>query len=573
MAEASPEKQYDLYASILNYKKKVTSLKLARSTAWVPYDHLRRIQAYEILTAFYQNYSRDMRFAPETGDTSHNDAILESGDPAWLCNKIKSKILGANPRITMPGPKFLKEIKSLKAAAAAGDKTQDARLQEFTALADIIQKRLSYLQDWYDENDVCVEIDENETTCSYLGDMVYLVEWLADEQRPNLLTYDPGYYLPDDNIENGESLESGKSGVVERAFVAWEEWPTDPITGTALGWCKVWRDTYELRITGEAKACWRHSAYYKFADGVTQQLATFRDEDIIEGSGSGWVSLGIDFIPIVQIPNIKIQGQVFGVSNLHWLIGLFDAIINACNDLKHNSEYLGGATVFASGKEIKYKRDATTGEPSGVKIQPNTLYILGEGGRMDLLDTSAMQKALLDTMEAFDKRMIRDSEITEIGAGVYSSQQELSGKALKILIQPLMDKITPMRAIRRRRYSMIFWMIQRLWQIFGTPEEKPLFDGDLYNAYMEFGALLPDDESEALDKYIKMEGLIGLEATLDKMVEEGWDINPATILAKKKEQQAAQMQAQMDAFGLRRAEDTGGTDDGAGAAGRGEPQQ
>ena len=262
------------------------------------------------------------------------------------------------------------------------------------------------------------------------------------------------------------------------------------------------------------------------------------------------------------------QGQKFGASNLHWHVALVDAIINAYNDLKHNAEYLGGATVFASGKDARYKRDSS-GDPLPVGIAPNTMYMLGEGGDMQLLDTANLQKALLDTIEKLDKKLIRNAEITEVGAGVYSSQQELSGKALKILIQPLLDKITPMRAIRRRRYTMLFWMVQRLLQVYGSPEEKALFAGDLYNCYLEFGNILPDDEAEQVDEYVKLEGLIGIEATLDKMIENGWTLDKAAILAAKQEAAEKAQASMMDAFGVRRAQDTGGSDTGAGNADQG----
>ena len=121
MAELNTSKIYDLYASLLNYKKQIGDLKLARSYNWIPDEHLRRLQAYELLTAFYQNYSRDFRMAPEAGDEGNNDDIMESGDAAWLCNKIKAKLLGGNPKLSMPGPKTLRQIKAIEAEVKNGD--------------------------------------------------------------------------------------------------------------------------------------------------------------------------------------------------------------------------------------------------------------------------------------------------------------------------------------------------------------------------------------------------------------------------------------------------------------------
>jgi len=101
-------KVYDQYASVLNYKNDITVLnRPAVSVSWIPENNLRRIKAYEVYHAYYDNYSRDYRLPPDSGGTSHNDNIVEVGDPAWFCDKLKSKLLGDDIKLTIPIPRRL----------------------------------------------------------------------------------------------------------------------------------------------------------------------------------------------------------------------------------------------------------------------------------------------------------------------------------------------------------------------------------------------------------------------------------------------------------------------------------
>lgn len=556
MSDASAVKVYDLYAPILNFKKEVAEPERpAISFNWIPFEHQRRVAAYEILTALYLNYSRDYRFAPETGDESLNDEIFESGDPAWICDRIKAKLLGDTVTPVMPGPKSIKTLQALEKAAAT-DPALTQRVTELQAIKARISARESFIQDWFDDNNVLIEIDENETVASYCGDCVYLIEWLAEEARPNIKTYDPGFYFP---TFNTPSIQPGNTEIVDRVIIAWQEYvDVDPENNRSNDLVKVWRDVYELRKTADGYTCWRQYGFFEFGSGMGADLEDFDESDMVEGSSAGWENVGIDFIPIVHIPNVKLQGYDFGMSNMHLLIDTFDSIINAVTDIKTNSEYLGGATVIASGKDVSLKKDATTGAPIPISIMPRTLYAMGEGGSATLLDTSQMQKALLDTLQMLDGRIIRNSQITDVGAGKVDPSQVPSGFALSIMLQPLLDKIGPMRLIRKRHYSTLFFYIQRLWQIFGSPEEKALFAGDLYDCYLNFGRIIPVDESAELDKYAKLLGILDEQTVLEMMKEDGWSFDIQTVLERKAAAKAEELKQQMDMFGMRTAADNQG---------------
>ena len=146
MPESSPTKKYDLYASILNFKKEISTLNSPfLSIDWIPEDHLRRIQAYEIFASYYYNFSRDYRFNPESGDTSQNDTIKEMGDAAWLCNKIKSKLLGEEITLSVKEPKALRKYAKLKAELEAGNTENQAKVEELETLRAKIAEAEEYL--------------------------------------------------------------------------------------------------------------------------------------------------------------------------------------------------------------------------------------------------------------------------------------------------------------------------------------------------------------------------------------------------------------------------------------------
>jgi hypothetical protein len=556
MADASENKVYDIYASLLNFKKAIGALnRPGIDFTWIPQEHERRLKAYELLEAFYYNYSRDYRFSPESGDTSHNDDIFEAGDASWLCRKIKAKLFGDGMTIAMEMPDELKGLKETDQAAEGAQKNAAPLL----ALQTSLSAREDYIKRWWKDNNIFLSIDENETLCSYLGDCAYLIEWVkeikngAEVGLPGLRTYDPGFVFPFYNC-NDKSLEDNSTPVKDRVIIAWQE--TSKAIADNVGQDQffiIFRDIYELRVDAAgAKKCFRKSGYYKYDASTEIDLLNLVDDNLLNEKDKAWVDLGIDFMPVVCIPNITVQGHDFGLSNMHFLIGILDAIINADTDIKKNSEKLGGASVFVSGKDISLARDPVTKQPKAISIQPNTIYPLGEGGDATLLDTANMQKAILDTKSVLEKKLLRNSNITEIGAGAIDVQQ-LSTLSIKILMQPLLDMINPMRDQRNRYYSTIFFYVQRLFQIFGTMEEKAIFADPLYDFFLKWGKILPDDDKAKLEEYGILEKLTDTETMLEKMKEDGYNVDIKKVMERKKAAADQQAQSQMDIFGLGRS--------------------
>jgi hypothetical protein len=111
-----------------------------------------------------------------------------------------------------------------------------------------------------------------------------------------------------------------------------------------------------------------------------------------------------------------------------------------------------------------------------------------------------------------------------------------------------MEKIGPMRTLRKQRYTWLFYMVQRLWQTYGSPEEKSIFSGDLFNAFLNFGNILPADQSGMLDYYIKLGTLVDEQTVLETMKADGVNIDPAIVLQRMADEAAKKIKAQQDMF-------------------------
>jgi hypothetical protein len=561
----SVNKVYDLYAPLLNYKRAIVPLNIPFvSSSWVPPCHRRRLEAYSLLQAYYDCYSRDYRFPPESGDSGNNDDVKEYGTPAWVCDKITNKLLGGNVSINIPLPKRLGnenrlsrllESDSLDPELKSGIEEQ---LNSLKQVKDVVSNREAYLQDWFSDSCAYVKIHENEQKASILGDMVYVLEYDEFEKAVNICTYDPAFCFADFDIDE-VSLQDGESVVSDRFSIAWEELEDPQSDSDEI---RVYRRVYELRKGADnSRRCFMSEAYYTFSSGANVSLWDFND-DMLDSDSVNWVDTGLNFIPAVWIPNIQVQGEVCGKSNIHRLIGLFDSIQNSETDLSKNSEHLGGATAVASGKDAKAKKDATTGFPIPVSIEPAGLYMLGEGGAITLLDTSNMQAALLSTLKHYDDQLVALTELTPVGAGKIDVANIPSGVALTVILQPLLDKIAVMRQQRQTHYSKVFYYVQKLFQLKGTSEQKAIFAGELYDVYLQFGSILPSDRKADAEYYNTLKGTLDAQTILEIAKEDGLQFDIDSVMERKAIEAEAQKQAQLDAFGGQRFIDTGNTDMG-----------
>ena len=538
---------YDMYASLLNYKKTISEyLREAVSICWVPSEHQRRLKAYELLHAYWDNYSRDFRQAPETGTDDLKNEISEQGDCWWFCEKLKNKLLGDKLSVSLSVPAIFGDEEFY--AKMLADTMLDANLKsalferqkQFEAAKRICILRERYLQWWFEDQNIFNTINMNESKCSALGDCVYMLGW--EDNTVVLKTFDPAfcfpkkYYIPVNSWD-----ETINDKVIERFIVAWEE---ETISDNFF---LLYREVYELRTNGKV---YRQKSYFQYGNSASISIEDLTDEEMTEDSDSTWEDIGLDFIPYVWIPNIAREGEEpFGISNIFHVIDLIDKLLNNETNLSINAEYLGGAIVGLSGKNIRLKKD-TSGDLISIPIRPRTAFMLGEDGRMTLVDTANMQTALLATLKYQTEKLLKILDMPDIVAGKTESAGQLSGLALRILMQPLIDRINPIRADRQKRYATLFYYIQKFFAIYGDDYEKLIFAGDLFDVKLNFGELIPMDEKAEIEMLNSMKGLFSDKTVLTKAKESGivnFDIDTELELLKEKAvQDAANAQSMFD---------------------------
>lgn len=514
---------YDLYASLLNYKRAINNInRIAVKLDWVPLDHRRRLKAYELLNSYFSNYSRSFRKNPETGDTALNEDLCEVGDSFWLCEKMRDKLLGGgitlNTELSSLGDKIAYE-KLLQSTLLADDIKSliQEQLNILSAAEEISLLREKILGGWFKNNNIFNTIHENELTASWSGDCVYYIYWDVNKECPNIKTYDPGFVFPFYFYDSPEeSLMDGDKEIVERWFLAYD---------TKFGdYDAVYRETYELVIELDGYKCYKHAAFYK-TNSIS--IEEFSDVNIFsDGLIDDWVDLQIDFIPFQWVSNLKIGSSNFGLSNIQNNVDILDNLINNYSDISTNSEYLGGAIIGASGKEVRPVKNSSTNELIPIRIMPRSVYFLGEGGSMDLIDTSNMQSALLSTEDSLFKRFLNNNNIPDIlSSKGGDATRDLSGYALRIRMTPFIDKMVPLRTSRQEIYSAMMEKVMKMFSIYGNAFEKKIFSGALFKINFKFGDLYPQDEADNISILNSKTQLFSKKTVLKMAREAGYDID------------------------------------------------
>ena len=532
---STPNKVYDIYAPILNYKESIDDLnKPFTSIEWIPNNSIRRIKAYEILGAYWNNISRDYRQPPEDNSTSDNDEIAEFGDAEWINSTIKNKILGDEVKIFVDSTRLTNNISILtniiedKDNGLENTKPYEEQLQILKALNAVAPAREIYLRDWWTDNNVYIEIDKNESKLGVIGDAVYQVYWDDINKKPMLKTIDAGFCFPE-SFEDGTGISyaTGSEDISERMTIAWEMVNPDTQDSRLL----LHREVYELKFNG---TCKKQVVEFYVSNDINLNTVEIT-EDTFFGGDLVYKDLGIDFLPFTWFANVAIEGEEpFGISNLHFIISLLDNIMNSYTDLDYNSNYLGGAVVFANG--MKASRNAD-GSINTIGIQPRALNFVGDGN-VTLMDTSRMQDALVKTIDTLTEKLLSLLSIPSImtNTGKENSGVAPSGYALTVLMQPLMDKIKPMRAVRKQGYSDVLEKIQKLYRKFGNSYEKELFKDKLIFTSLRFGNLLPGDVKLLADKWATVSTILDKRSTIDQMKNDGLEIDVDQVIERLDEE-------------------------------------
>jgi len=459
----------DIYPFL--FKKRVpTNLdRISISLNWVPDEHQRRLDAYTVLSAYTANLSSVVRNIKEEDNK-------EFGDANFVCGALASSLIGDDIRIV--APKY-PEIET-------------------------------FFNDWASDELFFAEVAANEYKASNLGDEVYRLSWSKDKNRVKVTSFDPGFWFP-------QNL--GKAN--EEHYIAWEE------LNPANDETEIYVQHYYREKSGKGRPVIRFTAgwYKKGRKPSFADLALVRYERDEANRELHNVDLGIDFFPIVYIPNIYRQGYDFGESDLTGVWQVLDSLTNTYTDQSKNTDFMGLVQMYvelATFDKIPILTDGTK------KIQ------MGEGnvipGKAGIVDNSTINKALTDHQHELETKLYTNTMLGSLGTGAKTGSGDRTTGIFMMKGGPLERFIWTKRLMRQPKYDRLLKFVARFTLLFGDPDSKKLFKGrgktDLTKvAHIQFGNILPIDQTALIDNVQKIITVLSDNDLKDNLKEAGLVIN------------------------------------------------
>lgn len=492
--------------SPLSHKTPMQGRGTVGPPSWVPADDQRRLRAYLTLDGYLHNVARRFLATAPAEQREHR----EYGDAALLVDRIVAGVLGDTVTVTIPGDEPAAEpdlpehpgaippdadplTARVHAARLARWEQQSAAAVDawltawdaWDATTPFRQQVAATLTSWFTDEQVAAKLDEQEHDTVGLGDGVLTVAWSAAKQRPVLTVHDCAAYFPvitdyDDGYPTKVHVawEHGDNGTRRLRRLTWELVPceartvpyqTAPVTRTCLFSDGEW----DLGRTGRNG----------LAD-LSDQAATWATTD--DGHEAHLLDLGIDFIPVVHVPNTTASKLHYGVSALTLVAQLLDDIAGA------DSDNAAGAR-FAAGPAVALASDSHLAD--GLDVRPGTVYTIGAGGRMDVLDLAASLEPLQARLDALLDRLSVNARVPAEILGRVNSSAAVSGVHLALSFGPFAQLVETLRLSRAPKHRLLLKIVTRLYQVHGT-----LPAGDMPEAVLSLGAYLPSDRAATVDQ-------------------------------------------------------------------------
>lgn len=449
----------DLYAPLAHIPELRDARRPRWMQSWVSMHDTRRLAAYNVLGSYRSNTRRfhlpqTMWLTPQGGQAPA-EQMREYGDAALFVDTARSLLLGDEQTLRLP----------------------DDAPAEF----------LTWLEDWAVKERLTQKLLEGEEHSIGDGDGVYVLGWSRVKNRPTLRVIDPGFYFPDLDAA-GADVEEFPTTV----HVAWE-WKDDTTD-------RVWirRQTWTLgdlevpvaTSYGETRqaTCWYRSVDYDASeldgrDVYAFDLTKAEHRRIVstDGNEDGWIDLGVDFIPVVHVPNDPSTQRTFGRALLLRISMLLD-------DLSGNDTDLVAAAQNANPALATTGVDAGGVQTSGMQLAMPT------GGSAAFIDTSKNLDALVKFSTELMNRLSINSRLSLSLIGKVQPDEVPSGYALELGFHPARQLLREMRTVRDEKYPLILKFAMRLAQTYGA-----LPAGATPAARIELGASLPADKPAAIE--------------------------------------------------------------------------
>ena len=476
--------------SFYDYKDAFWSRSSGTRPVWAPPDwtgeHGRRIAAYHLLEDYTKNRSR----AWMSGEAEEDDRrdYREYGDPNMLVNNITSSLVGDSQTIKVEG--------IVEEGEAGGPRTA---LQEA-------------LDDWANAERFYLKILHNEKTAVRLGDCCYVIGWDDKNARPRLRVYDPGFYFPVlDDWSHDEDYP-------RKVHIAWEYERPDS-NGKKKTYLR--RLTWELVEGAEQSLPWNalptkdhcmFSEYEWVMDDVKGDVIALDMARSIEITAE--TDLGVDFIPVVHVPNTINETEHFGDSCLAPVMQALDDLASVTTDLQAAAATTGSPPLGLDDSDVPRSEsgEITTYGPGQVFA-----------GKVTLVDTSRSLDALLKLEDSVQDRVATNSRTPNTLTGRIDPEKVNSGIILTLSFQPHSNMIREMRMVRRDKNDLILKFVVRFMILGGRT------DLAYYPVHLEYGSYLPSDRQEISS--IIAQGMqnhsMSIETAVALMVQAGYPIDDA----------------------------------------------
>jgi hypothetical protein len=355
-------------------------------------------------------------------------------------------------------------------------------------------KRVKRLRKWWKAELLDSKIFENETNCTVLGDSVYRLRMSVKKGKKKTVkvdTFDPGFFFP----------EFDEDGDLIKAHLAWEE---EYIRNNGENGKRVYKETYVLIDD----RCFVTAGYYEpMREDSSPNSDWFDLDDLtlisykVDNNGAEYdnMDLQIDFIPIIYIPNINVQGEPFGKSDLARALDIFSEIANSNTDMASNTSLLGSPPLVLKS-DGQYGEVDDNGQSSVTTVGPGQVIEVGPTGDAFLLEVHNMNAAIDSYLKGLDKKLFEVTRATKLAAGKMEGSIIPSGISLRLMQNPLVQATLPKRIGRTHKFLLMLKFVQKLFAKFGEPDDMALFaDDDYSHIDIEFSDIFPTDRSQAIN--------------------------------------------------------------------------
>jgi hypothetical protein len=496
--------------------------------SWIPRLDRRRLTAYIVLAAYRLNAAKEFVDIDTSADADRADlqrlARREYGDADLFIRQTAAAIVGRGATLTVIGAEAPPE----EPPETAGELVK-AEFQRVKATYPQLVERQQQLDEWAEAEQWPLRVNNAEETAQGIGDAVYWLTFSTRRKRVKLRTLDPGFYFP--VYPAGGDTDD----YPDKVHLCWEyeEDPTEGGFGNLHGEPVRWlrRITYELVPTFESytpayasepaeKTCLMTDARWNLSvtSGTVHDLSI--DRAIFNANEDGEeirdLDLGIDFIPVVHLPNM--DGDPWGTSLLMAIAQIIDDLQIADTDASSAASIAGAPPIAVAG---------TTGS-SDLRYGHGMVWQLPNGGGASVLDTSKGLESLHTHQDRLFKRASTNARVPEEVLGRVGANEVPSGTALSLSFGPFEIMVEQARLVRKFKYQLLLKMVQRLHIAAGA------WQGEVHPAEVRFGSALPADFSTLADLLLKLTGskaLLGRSTAVNMLRAAGMPIDNVNVEA------------------------------------------